>query len=170
MRHIDDLLKKHHASRERASSSSSHKNILGAKTSRRPHPSSSLPTDARLANDLPANVLPSQLETELLLAHYFNNTGLLFPYIDRNDFLETYNRLKAREYSSQVRRSWLVLLNIVLAMARCTATPPDLDTSICVTPAAVFYQRAKVLSNVSEAHGLQGIHLDNGTERYFSTG
>ncbi|KAJ4153053.1 hypothetical protein LMH87_009561 [Akanthomyces muscarius] len=160
-RHIDDLLKKHHTCREDVATSSSHKTIFGATTSRRRRPFPFFSNDARSANDAPANVLPSQIETELLLDHYFNNTGLLFPYIDKIEFLETYNQLKARGYSSQVRRSWLVLLNVVMAMARCTATAPDLDTSICVTPATVFYQRAKELSEVSDTHGPQGIHLEN---------
>ncbi|OAR02365.1 hypothetical protein LLEC1_02448 [Akanthomyces lecanii] len=160
-RNIDDLFKKHHTVREDAPTLLRHKTILGAVTSRHFRPSSYLSADAKAANGSPANVLPSQIETELLLAHYFNNTGLLFPYIDKTEFLETYSRLKARGYSSEVRRSWLVLLNIVMAMARCTAAPPDLDVSICNTPAAVFYQRAKELSKISDAHGPQGIHLEN---------
>lgn len=63
-----------------------------------------------------SSTLPPASEIESLMEQYFNNTGLLFPYIHKTSFYETYEKLK-QSPRHKVRRTWLGLLNMVLAMA-----------------------------------------------------
>ena len=60
--------------------------------------------------------LPPADEMEELMRTYFQHTGLLFPFIHEPSFMETYNNFKATNFT-KVRRSWLGLLFVMLAMA-----------------------------------------------------
>ena len=84
--------------------------------------------------------LPPQTETLALIQRYFSETGLLFPYIYPPAFLETYHQM-ARENFTKVRRTWLGLLNMVLAMATITATPDGAKADARISESDVFYQR-----------------------------
>lgn len=84
--------------------------------------------------------LPLQADTLGLIERYFSNTGLLFPYIYPPVFLDTYHQM-ARENFSRVRRTWLGLLNMVLAMATITAIPGSARADARIEKSDVFYQR-----------------------------
>lgn len=84
--------------------------------------------------------LPPQANTLELIERYFSNTGLLFPYIYPPVFLDTYHQM-AREKFSRVRRTWLGLLNMVLAMATITAIPGSASANARIEESDVFYQR-----------------------------
>jgi hypothetical protein len=84
--------------------------------------------------------LPPQANTLELIERYFSNTGLLFPYIYPPVFLDTYHQM-ARENFSRVRRTWLGLLNMVLAMATITAVPGSASADARIEESDVFYQR-----------------------------
>ncbi|KAJ5373434.1 hypothetical protein N7517_005440 [Penicillium concentricum] len=84
--------------------------------------------------------LPPQANTLELIERYFSNTGLLFPYIYPPVFLETYHQM-TRENFSRVRRTWLGLLNMVLAMATITAIPGSASADARIEESDVFYQR-----------------------------
>jgi hypothetical protein len=105
------------------------------------------------------NVLPPDHETEMLIRAFFANTGLLFPFIHEQTFCDTYHRLKQKNFSTGVRRTWLGLLNIILAMAKCTTGPTQVDPRICQTPADVFYRRGKELCKTQM---LRGTTLETG--------
>lgn len=60
--------------------------------------------------------LPPVEEMEELMRTYFQHTGLLFPFIHEPSFMETYDEFKATGFT-KVRRSWLGLLFVMLAMA-----------------------------------------------------
>ena len=127
----------------------------------KPPSPSSLPELSRThLHESAVNVLPPHQETELLIEAYFRNTGLLFPYIDQEGFLETYHHLKSQRFAAEIRRTWLGLLNMVLAMARCTADFTEIDQEVCLTPADVFYHRAKELCKTQM---LRGTTLETGT-------
>jgi hypothetical protein len=66
--------------------------------------------------------LPPRHETLELVQRYFSDTGLLFPYIYPPTFFETYQHVK-EDNLNKVRRTWLGLLNIMLAMVKITAVP-----------------------------------------------
>ncbi|KAJ5355472.1 uncharacterized protein N7496_012684 [Penicillium cataractarum] len=84
--------------------------------------------------------LPPQSETLALIQRYFSETGLLFPYIYPPAFLETYHQT-TRENFTKVRRTWLGLLNMVLAMATITAMPGGARADARISESDVFYQR-----------------------------
>ncbi|KAJ5446850.1 Transcription factor [Penicillium cf. griseofulvum] len=84
--------------------------------------------------------LPPQANTLELIERYFSNTGLLFPYIYPPVFLDTYHQM-VRDNFSRVRRTWLGLLNMVLAMATITAIPGSASADARIEESDVFYQR-----------------------------
>ncbi|KAJ5813994.1 uncharacterized protein N7503_000744 [Penicillium pulvis] len=84
--------------------------------------------------------LPPQSETLALINLYFSETGLLYPYIYPPTFLATYHRM-ARENFSGVRKSWLGLLNMILAMATITAESNGASADTRIAQSDVFYQR-----------------------------
>ncbi|KAJ5557488.1 C6 transcription factor [Penicillium frequentans] len=84
--------------------------------------------------------LPPPQETSRLVHKYFNDTGLLFPYVYPPSFLETYRSMT--ENHCKVRRTWLGLLNMMLAMANITAAPNGEPANQRIIAADVFYKRA----------------------------
>ncbi len=47
------------------------------------------------------------------IEHFFRHTGILFPFVHEPTFMNTFALFKA---TGKVRRSWLGLLNIMMAM------------------------------------------------------
>ncbi|KAB8256860.1 fungal-specific transcription factor domain-containing protein, partial [Aspergillus pseudonomiae] len=84
--------------------------------------------------------LPATSETKKLIAQYFTDTGLLFPYIHPETFLETYDAML--HDNTKVRRTWLGLLNMVLAMAVITTTPGGAPANVRIAKSDIFYQRS----------------------------
>lgn len=88
--------------------------------------------------------LPSPEETLRLVQQYFLNTGLLFPYIHRDSFLKTYHELAANNFKG-VRRSWLGMLNMIMALSINTCYPSDLSQQQRRAESNVYYLRATAL-------------------------
>lgn len=98
------------------------------------------------ASDPPANPfdMPSPDRTLQLILQYFGNTGLLFPYIHRESFLATYHDAVATSFR-KVRRSWLGLLNMILAMSVSTSPLDDRGAQRRMAESGVFFHRAMAL-------------------------
>jgi hypothetical protein len=60
--------------------------------------------------------LPSPEEAERLLRLYFTTVNLMIPCLHEGSFRETYSRMQSHGLSS-VSRSWLGILNVILAIA-----------------------------------------------------
>lgn len=104
--------------------------------------------------------LPPDDELDALVARFFVDTGLLFPFVHGPSFLETYHRVKATQFR-KFRRSWLGLLNAILAMATVTsASGTRLEAADRAAKAEVFYMRAKALCLDQM---LNGATLETGT-------
>ncbi|MBE3047017.1 fungal specific transcription factor domain-containing protein [Candidatus Bathyarchaeota archaeon] len=88
--------------------------------------------------------MPPPERTLSLLRQYFSNTCLLFPYIDRESFLATYHELAASGFA-KVRRSWLGLLNLILAMAVSASEDGGLDARGRRAESGIFFRRAMAL-------------------------
>lgn len=88
--------------------------------------------------------LPPDDEMDTLVSRFFVDTGLLFPFVHGPSFLETYNRVKATNFR-KFRRSWLGLLNAILAMATVTSASANVTATDRAGKAEVFYMRAKAL-------------------------
>ncbi len=91
--------------------------------------------------------LPIELKTRYLIDRYFADTGLLFPYLHRETFLQVYAELL--QNVRLVRRTWLALLNMVLAMAVFTSMEDGTDASERQKESHLFYARAMKLCGQS---------------------
>ncbi|KAF4335206.1 hypothetical protein FBEOM_10950 [Fusarium beomiforme] len=100
-----------------------------------------------------ANVLPPDEVMQRLIRAYFDNTGLLFPYIHEQDFLDTYQRFRASGFKGDVRRTWLGLLNMILAMATCTSCWEDSGSEAHFEESDVYYRRAQDLCQTQMFRG-----------------
>lgn len=85
--------------------------------------------------------IPSEEETLVLVRRYFSDTGLLFPYVHEESFMETYQHLRKANFT-KISKTWLGLLNMVLAFATSTTISADLSAENRVKLSDVYYQRA----------------------------
>ncbi|CAN8105418.1 unnamed protein product [Discula destructiva] len=88
--------------------------------------------------------LPPDGEMDALVAHFFSDTGALFPFVHGPSFKETYEIVKKNGFR-KARRSWLGLLNAILAMATVTSASWSVTATERAAKAEVYYMRAKAL-------------------------
>jgi len=112
-----------------------------------------------------ANLLPPHCETEKLIRAYFSNTGLLFPFIHQESFLAVYESMKSQNFRTNVRRVWLGLLNMILAMAVCTTGWAEDATEYRAEQSDVFYRRARELCKTQM---LRGTTLETGKSSFLN--
>ena len=117
----------------------------------------------QIANSVdPVNVniyaLPSETVTRSLIARYFGDTGLLFPYLDEQAFMDNYNEIKANNFT-KIRRSWLGLLNMIMAMATSTTINSSLSAEQRAQDSDVYYQRG---AGLCEKQIMRGTSLEVG--------
>ncbi|KAI0177201.1 fungal-specific transcription factor domain-containing protein [Pestalotiopsis sp. NC0098] len=131
-------------------------------------------SDASMADSLS---LPSPDEVHALVEDYFATTGVLFPFVYKATFMEALVKAQ-RENFRALRRSWLGLLNIILAMATNTESTMFKSTSDRAARAEVFFSRSEALSIKQTMSGttvetvqtllLMGLYLQ-GTNRSVKT-
>jgi hypothetical protein len=121
-------------------------------------PSSSPPQTKFLEAGRGIYCLPPDNETRDLLRRYFSNTGLLFPFIHEPTFFQEYEDMRS-ETIPKVRRTWLGLLNMVLAMASSTSADFERPAAVRRRESDVFYQRAHELCR---RQMLRGASLETG--------
>ncbi|GKU10880.1 hypothetical protein FLAG1_10192 [Fusarium langsethiae] len=92
-----------------------------------------------------SNILPPDEVMQRLIHAYFRNTGLLFPYIHEQEFLDSYQRFRASGFRGDVRRTWLGLLNMILAMAACTSCWEESGSETHFEESDIYYRRAQDL-------------------------
>jgi hypothetical protein len=85
--------------------------------------------------------IPAEPETRILLKSYFAYIGTLYPYIHEATFIETYDEMKRNNFR-KVRRTWLGLFNMVLALATSVPYRSDVTVEKRTERANEFYQRA----------------------------
>jgi hypothetical protein len=114
---------------------------------------SAFPTTSSESQKAGANLLPPDEVMQRLIRAYFDNTGLLFPYIHEQEFLDTYERFRASGFRGNVRRTWLGLLNMILAMATCTSCWEDSGSETTFEESDVYYRRAQELCHTQMFRG-----------------
>lgn len=87
------------------------------------------------------HALPSEKKARQLLAQYFSDTGLLFPYLHKETFMKTYDEMQKKNIM-RVRRTWLGLLNIVMALATSVAVESGMNAEQRSFESETYYQRA----------------------------
>lgn len=105
------------------------------------------------AGKVDANRLPPDHEMQRLIRAYFSNTGILFPYIHEQGFFETYHQFRQSGFRSNVSRTWLGLLNMILAMATCTSCWEDSGSDSHFEQSDIFYRRAQELCQTQMLRG-----------------
>lgn len=88
--------------------------------------------------------LPHDVEMDGLVGHFFSDTGSLFPFVYGPSFKATYELVKSNGFR-KARRSWLGLLNAILAMATVTSASWNVTATERTAKAEAFYMRAKAL-------------------------
>lgn len=88
--------------------------------------------------------LPPDDEMDALVGRFFLDTGALFPFVHGPSFMEEYERVKKNNFR-KFRRSWLGLLNAILAMATFTSASSEVTAPNRAVKSEVFYTRAKAL-------------------------
>lgn len=106
----------------------------------------SVSTGTTTSNPVKIFALPPEAEMLHLIKLFFSDTGMLFPYIHQEGILETFALAKQSNFRG-VRRSWLCLLNMILAFAACVSARPDLPVEMKAAESDIFFQRAQALSN-----------------------
>lgn len=103
--------------------------------------------------------LPTDTVARQLLAWYFSNTGVLFPYLHEQSFMSTFDQVSKDKFRG-VRRTWLALLNMVLAHAAVhardiTTTPGSADSTTFRAEAEseMYFRRAYGLFNEKPQNG-----------------
>lgn len=92
-------------------------------------------------------VLPAMGRTWSLIQQYFQKTGQLLPFIHEASFCETYLRMQ-REGFKKVRRTWLGLLNIMMAITTSLSTEDNVPADLRIQESDTYYGRAKDLCDL----------------------
>ncbi|KAJ4395063.1 hypothetical protein N0V91_011092 [Didymella pomorum] len=95
--------------------------------------------------------LPDQEQATQLIRRFFKTTGSLYPYLDEEAFLNTYQQSAIGNVRS-LRGSWLALLNMVFAMATHAGHNQGPLPSESDSDHDLFYQRALILFLPSRQH------------------
>ena len=103
--------------------------------------------------------LPPKAETSALIDRFFSDTALLFPYIHEGTFRDMYAGLPEGKFMA-MRRTWLGLLNMVLAMATYTTVSPKGDAKNRHLSSEAFYRRA---TRLCESHVMKTASLEIGS-------
>ncbi|CAG9981191.1 unnamed protein product [Clonostachys byssicola] len=88
--------------------------------------------------------LPSEARTWSLIREYFQKTGQLLPFIHEEWFCATYFEMKRNNFT-MARRTWLGLLNIIMAMAATLFVESNVSAEERIEESDVYYQRANGL-------------------------
>lgn len=105
-------------------------------------------------------VLPSESRCRHFISLYFQNTNILFPYLHQPTFIKTYEAALSTGFT-KVRRTWLALLNLVMAMGSRTNTERSVSAEEKYRTAEIFYQRGTALCNehLLRLASLDSVHL-----------
>jgi hypothetical protein len=97
-------------------------------------------------------ILPPEHETMQMIETYFSTTGELFPYIDKEAFLQQYHQLASSNIRT-VRRSWLGLLNMILAMSTSASHHSVSSATERTAISDIFFHRTMTLCGKQIRHG-----------------
>ncbi|KAL7894090.1 fungal-specific transcription factor domain-containing protein [Trichoderma sp. SZMC 28014] len=123
-----------------------HSGIVNVSKSRPPSPEPTPGKTNNLMRDAGVNIyaLPSEERTWSLIQQYFHKTGQLLPFIHEPSFCKTYLQMKNERFRA-VRRTWLGLLNIILAIAASLSAKDDIPVDKRIQESDIYYQRANGL-------------------------
>ncbi|KAI6853580.1 hypothetical protein KC365_g15891 [Hortaea werneckii] len=121
--------------------------VPGAVSVSRPHHAEDEVTSRRrerLGAGVNIYALPSEERTWKLVKEYFQKTGQLLPFVHEESFCATYFDLKRSNFT-MARRTWLGLLNIIMAMATTLFVEAGMSAEERIKESDIYYQRANSL-------------------------
>lgn len=98
----------------------------------------------RKGNGVNIYALPLEERTWELIRKYFLKTGQLIPFVHEKSFCETYFEMKRSNFT-KVRKTWLGLLNIILAMGATLSIEGTMSSEQRIKESDIYYQRANGL-------------------------
>lgn len=118
--------------------------------------------------------LPSEAVSRELLARYFSNAGLLFPYVHERTFMATFDQA-CHDGFKGVKRTWLGLLNIIFAHAVVHEGDPGVvvsrtdisSTAKFTQQSEIYYKRASGLCSQQIANAT-GVDVEVGKRLYLT--
>lgn len=90
------------------------------------------------------HALPSEARTWSLIKEYFQKTGQLLPFVHEESFCATYFEVKRNNFT-EARRTWLGLLNIIMAMATTLQVEGFVSAEKRIEESHTYYLRANSL-------------------------
>jgi hypothetical protein len=133
------------SSPELSSPGKMHGGLVSVSRSRAPslHPRVST-KDCSVTTHVNIYALPPEERTWSLIEQYFQKTGQLLSFIHEMSFCETYLCMR-REGCSKISRTWLGLLNIILAISTSVSTNDETSPEERIQESDIYYQRANGL-------------------------
>jgi len=113
----------------------------------------------RLHGGVNIYALPSEVRMWSLIKEYFQKTGQLLPYVHEQSFCATYFEMRKSNFT-MARRTWLGLLNIILAMATTLHVETSISSDKRIEESDVYYQRA---NGLCDKESRRNISLELGT-------
>ncbi|KAK3936611.1 hypothetical protein QBC46DRAFT_269289 [Diplogelasinospora grovesii] len=121
------------------------RDVAGGMSVSRPHPvdpgTNAWQSRDRAYGSVNIYTLPSEARTWSLIKEYFQKTGQLLPFVHEESFCATYFEMKKSNFT-KARRTWLGLLNIILAMATTLHVDTNISAEKRIEESDVYYQRA----------------------------
>ena len=113
-----------------------------------------------VARQTPLDVtsLPDYATTLRLIENYFDHIGVLFPFLHRESFLATYTQFRAG--TCRIRRMWLAILNMVIALALQRGSEPERTPDQRFEDSWPYFERAAV---ICDRHVMKNTTLETGT-------
>lgn len=136
--------------------------VAGGMSVSRPHPVDDEVNAGgygRLHGGVNIYALPSEVRMWSLIKEYFQKTGQLLPYVHEQSFCATYFEMRKSNFT-MARRTWLGLLNIILAMATTLHVETSISSDKRIEESDVYYQRA---NGLCDKESRRNISLELGT-------
>jgi hypothetical protein len=136
--------------------------VAGGMSVSRPHPvDNDINTGRynRLHGSVNIYALPSEARMWTLIKEYFQKTGQLLPYVHEQSFCATYFEMRESNFT-MARRTWLGLLNIILAMGTTLHVETSISSEKRIEESDVYYQRA---NGLCDKESRRNISLELGT-------
>jgi hypothetical protein len=136
--------------------------VAGGMSVSRPHPVDNDVNTGRynrLHGSVNIYALPPEARMWGLIKEYFQKTGQLLPYVHEQSFCATYFEMRESNFT-MARRTWLGLLNIILAMATTLHVETSISSEKRIEESDVYYQRA---NGLCDKESRRNISLELGT-------
>lgn len=112
-------------------------------------------------------ILPSRKRADVLMSLYWKFVHELYPFLDKEQVRNDYDKIWSGEDSVSEERSFLCLLNIIFALT--SQMDSSFDAEHKLRSATVFYMRARELLDVAEMASVRAVQCFLLLGQYFQS-